>query len=672
MSFVGPFVGRGGGGSAPSLSINLTAVSSAATGDVAQLFTNLSLPTFSENVDVANISVSGAGVVSLATALGIGGSRVLNASVSGTWNGAPASVAIQFTLTAVPTLAALTIGATTLTAGMAAGATVAAISGKSAGSTVAMTGAAFASNKLAVNAGGTEIVVGIAGPLTLNDTTGTFSLVETLAGATNTPLASGPFASITVANATFISLATLPGTPVLRYAGNHSANTQTSGRATSIQNLANGARPVTHQAAGLGALLETDANGNTYFRFRGYEIMECQNVAGALRDFSCIVIGRYPCSPPVGGARSSILSLGSRNQGTAIANQGAAAVSTLNPAGTGIAYLTAMGNMVTTLSDRYITAMGTQLAVWGVNSRSGTCHQYYNNERVVCAQPNNVAPGGTPGWEIGCHSSSPESAGFLATQDIYEMVVYSPALSVADMDAAVAALVTAANIAPITNHLVVSGDSLTAGRSTDTPAILPGQNVASRMTDPGAAWKLPGSWKVIPEAISGSTVASLAGRRDATNGIFSATRPGGRNVVAVHIGINDILGGATAATVRTRLKDYIQTTAGSVGLVERGWEVELMTNTACAFGAQQAVVATLRGLITDASFLTDALTGSGQAFAGKLRVRNMHLWAPVSPTIWETQAQAGVADYYGTDGLHFAPKGALELAKATNSLMGLA
>ena len=100
----------------------------------------------------------------------------------------------------VSTLVALTVGATTLTSVMAPGTVVATISGKTAGSVVTMTGAAFSSGKLAVNAGGTAIVVGAAGPLTAGDTTGTYSLVETLAGATNTPLTSGPFASITVAS----------------------------------------------------------------------------------------------------------------------------------------------------------------------------------------------------------------------------------------------------------------------------------------------------------------------------------------------------------------------------------------------------------------------------------------------------------------------------------------
>lgn len=94
----------------------------------------------------------------------------------------------------------LTVGATTLDSTMAPGTVVAVISGKTPGSVVTMTGTAFSSNKLAVNAEGSAIVVGSAGPLTAADTTGTYSLVETLAGATNTPLTSGPFGSITVAD----------------------------------------------------------------------------------------------------------------------------------------------------------------------------------------------------------------------------------------------------------------------------------------------------------------------------------------------------------------------------------------------------------------------------------------------------------------------------------------
>lgn len=113
----------------------------------------------------------------------------------------------------VVTLNALTLGTITLTSVMDPGDVVCAVSGKTTGSTLAMTGIAFSSGKLALS--GSNVIVGLSGPLTAADTTGTFTITETLGGATNSPLANN-FSSITVsagsAAPTNVSLPVITGT----------------------------------------------------------------------------------------------------------------------------------------------------------------------------------------------------------------------------------------------------------------------------------------------------------------------------------------------------------------------------------------------------------------------------------------------------------------------------
>lgn len=98
------------------------------------------------------------------------------------------------------TLSPLSLASISLNSTQVPGSFVAGITGKTPLSTVTMTGAAFSAGTLAVNAAGTSIVVGAAGPLPGGSFTGSFSLVETLAGATNTPRVSGVSASISVQN----------------------------------------------------------------------------------------------------------------------------------------------------------------------------------------------------------------------------------------------------------------------------------------------------------------------------------------------------------------------------------------------------------------------------------------------------------------------------------------
>jgi hypothetical protein len=97
-------------------------------------------------------------------------------------------------------LQTITFGPATLTDAMGPGQTVQTVTGKTAGSTLTLEGDAFTNGFLALNAGGTEIVVGAGGPFAASTLTGTYRSREVLAGAINSPNLSPVQNSITVAS----------------------------------------------------------------------------------------------------------------------------------------------------------------------------------------------------------------------------------------------------------------------------------------------------------------------------------------------------------------------------------------------------------------------------------------------------------------------------------------
>lgn len=83
---------------------------------------------------------------------------------------------------------------------MLPGEKVADVLGLTVEDSIEISGDAFTSGKLTLGAGGQTIVVGETVPAGLVISTGTFTLTGTAEGVSNSPLASGPFASLTAAN----------------------------------------------------------------------------------------------------------------------------------------------------------------------------------------------------------------------------------------------------------------------------------------------------------------------------------------------------------------------------------------------------------------------------------------------------------------------------------------
>lgn len=456
------------------------------------------------------------------------------------------------------------------------------------------------------------------------------------------------------------ALITLPTTPTARWHAQHSTVTTSGGRVTQandIQGLAN----ATEGAAGVGPLELTDGLGRKFWRFTGAEYL---NIAGALvadqRGITVFVVGRMHRA-----MTGNFFGLGNVAQGTTQNTQG----SVINTSVSGNLPPYLRGTSTSASSDATNKAkviVGSQLQVMGVASRptaSGAQRLYLNNGVASVVQSAGALTG-VIGAEIGRYPFSAGTSGTWLLADIYEIAVFVGVLTDGQADAIAAALVSGWSIPAVTNQAVLDGDSITQGTGTVTV----GNQISMRLTEPGGAHALPGSWRVVSVGVSGNTVASLVTRRDAANTMYDNLLAG-RNVVACQIGRND-LPTKTGAQVYAEIIALINTT--TTGYLQRGWEVRQAVNIAVSASINTAN-SDLRTLLRAAQFKTDTLTGAGQAFDGKLGIMDLPLiTSGASGTIFDTTADAGDVAWFQGDNTHPTEAGVLamvtggDLATAAN------
>ncbi len=257
-------------------------------------------------------------------------------------------------------------------------------------------------------------------------------------------------------------------------------------------------------------------------------------------------------------------------------------------------------------------ALGSQLSVFGVSSRSttnGGC-RFFANEHSVDADQNPSTLSGCSGGRIGGYLRSNGSTnGF----DLYCMVAFNGELTDVQADAISALLVNHYEIAPLTRQIILEGDSIVDG----IDEVTSGYNLAMAMTEPGNDL-LPSDCRVINMGISGAQTANLISRRDAAQGWPNTILPGGsdRNILAGQIGRNDYAAGGKSDTqIRDEIVGYLNQ-PGS-GVFARGFDVRWAVNIA---NGNMSVLGPLRDLLRDSTFFTLNQADDGSANTGRLAI----------------------------------------------------
>jgi len=449
---------------------------------------------------------------------------------------------------------------------------------------------------------------------------------------------------------------------VARWHPAFSAVTLADGRVASASGLAGPG--VTAGAAGLGPLALTDALGRPFWRFAGAEYLD----VGAGLTFSNRNVSAFAV---VRGGGGGIFGLGNRtgygggstavNTGGTLLDTGASPVAPFLRAFSRGADGDAVNRQNVVLTPGLQVAGGTSRT-----TAAGGIRLSINAAPAANVAQSSVAASGVAGAEIGRYPYTPGTSGSWTKMDLYELVVFSPALTNSEHDAVAAALTAHYAIPAITGQIVLEGDSISAGAGIpnfwETPAWV--------LTEPGAG-RIPAGWRVVPQAISGNQVSHLVTRRDTANGWPAMKLPGDDNIVAFEIGRNDMSGSITAAQHYANVVAWLNT--ADTGVLQRGWRVRSLVNIASS-SSLMAKIDEYRGLLRNPLFLTDTLTGAGQAYQGRLALVDTDLIedAPAN-TVFLTTADAADGTYYQGDSTHPNALGALlRLTGGTVPARGLA
>lgn len=400
-------------------------------------------------------------------------------------------------------------------------------------------------------------------------------------------------------------LSTLPFAPTLRFHPSFSTiTTDGEGRVTSAQDLAENT-DANLPAGNEGPLTVTDAAGNDVWRFDGAQMLNIDaSFVSGTRDTTVIAVTRDPGQQYT----SYIFGLGSVDEGTQ--------TNTINTA----LFMRSLNGDVRTIacgdelgsnaSNPEPLAPGAQLHVAASTSTStGVTLQMNSVQSQGLALTFNVA--GLAGAEIGRYPNNSTYGIF----DLYELVVYSPALTAVEMDAVVNQLMTDHGIVDFDSQLILEGDSIMAGTGTT----LGTKNPSMIASEPGRSI-VPNNYRVLNRSASGNGISHLITQRDNGENPFDFTFVGD-NVVIFEIGRND-LNSRTAAAEYADIVSYINTT--TTGLLQRGMKVGVMTNISTGSDFETEIVA-LRALLLAPQFLDDCDANTGDTFDGMVTVIATHL-----------------------------------------------
>lgn len=435
------------------------------------------------------------------------------------------------------------------------------------------------------------------------------------------------------------SLPALPVTPHARWHPAFSTVAESGGRVVSASDLM-GISDATEGGAGIGPKAMTDAMGNKFWRFEGEAFLTIANSLATIRASSAVfMVGRFH---RIGG-KCPVFSLGNQASATKAEMLSAQVVAKSAP------LLRSFGNYPrdATLPNANRTVAGSQMQVVGCASRGaggGGTSIWLNKDRLDNGRNDT---GSQTGAEIGRNAATPGSSGNWGTFDLYDIAVYTQALSNAEGLAIVTALQAAYAIPDVTAQLILEGDSITQG----TGLVTSGLACSMILTEPGTT-HIPAHWRVVNVGTSGNQVADMVLRRDAPAGWPVLALPGGpaANVVAFEIGRNDwVAGGLSASQHYANVVAYL---TGVTGILQRGWAVRAMANIAGPASLNDVYAYPYRAMLRDPQFLADTLSGLGQAFEGRVSVVSTDLIEHAGETRFFDGADAGNMTYYAGDSTH--------------------
>lgn len=406
-------------------------------------------------------------------------------------------------------------------------------------------------------------------------------------------------------------------------------------------------------AVGDGPRAMTDGLGRGFWRFDGDAFLTvADTLTLSSRDMAVFMVGRFHRI----GVTSDVFSLGSVAAGTASNSNGSALGA--RRTNQGMPLLQGFSKPSTTAYPTpEMMVTGSQMQVVGMVGREsalGGSTLWVNDARLSAPQPLNRPD--VPGAEIGRYAYAPGASGNWGTFDLYDLVVCDYRLTDSEGDSLSSALMAAYGIVPVTNQLVLDGDSIMQGTGDVTAALSAGMI----LTDPGNPQIGP-SWRVVNLAASGSRMSHLLSRRDAALSWPDIKVPGGQNVLAFEIGRNDMAPsfGTTPTQLRDAVVGYLTdpfgTSANSV--LDRGWDVRMLANIASSID-YEGVIGTYRSLLRDPSFAT--LVGAQSA---QTSVVDTDLITVGGDTVFFDSSDAGDVTYFAGDSTH--PNVAGAIARAT-------
>lgn len=447
------------------------------------------------------------------------------------------------------------------------------------------------------------------------------------------------------------TLATLPMTAASRWHPDFSTVTYDGERvatATDLTGLAG-----VSSGPGEGPREMTDGLGRKFWRFDGDTFLTvADTLTLSSRDMAVFMVGRFHRI----GVTCDVFSLGSAAAGTASNANGSALLARRSNQGMPLLQGFSKPSTTTYPSPETMVA-GSQMQVIGMVGRAdadGGTTLWINDARLGTQQPLNRP--GVAGAEIGRYAYAPGNAGNWGTFDLYEVVVCDYRLTDPEGDSVSAALMSHYGIVPITDQLVLDGDSIMQGTGDVTPALSAGMVI----TDPGAPQIGP-SWRVVNLAASGSRMTNLLSRRNAALSWPDLQIVGGQNVLAFEIGRNDMAPsfGTTPTQLRDAVVGYLTDAFGATNnsVLDRGWDVRMLANIASSID-YEGVIGSYRSLIRDPSFAS-AIGGQ----AGQISVVDTDLITVGGDTVFADAADAADVTYYAGDSTH--PNIAGAAARAT-------
>lgn len=284
------------------------------------------------------------------------------------------------------------------------------------------------------------------------------------------------------------------------------------------------------------------------------------------------------------------------------------------------------------------------VAIRGGASNSAQIHM--NDEYCTGITTINSGATVTSGGEIGRHAFAPGGTNYGSFL-LYALFIKRSAQTSAEMQANIAAMMTAYGIASITNQFILEGDS----RFANAGAVSLGESPYGYL-QVEVANRLPSSWRVIRNAIGGSNIdkdvgatggnidKGLRDRRDFLNrSLFSGNwELPGRNVVAIETWYNDdgqtasptyaqpVYSAARADEIYANLQSLVCTDARAY--LALGHEY-LASITLPSSGTKQASLDQMRARFRSSSFFHDFLGAVGDTYAGKVRRAEVPLCMPI-------------------------------------------